>query len=177
MSDDEEYPEFKDLEAWPGYRVGRDGSVWSSKKNDEWRKMTLSTNMSGHIIVGLTKDKKIFRLNVGVLVITAFRGVAYHKNDYVCLHSNGLLEDCTIDNLMWGSLFDAQEIREEHSLDRKTLKKSARKLTADDILDIRLRYGRERQSYFYIGRQYGITAKQVVKILKENRFIRLPEET
>lgn len=77
--------EYRDILDFPGYRVGNDGSVWSSRKrmsdghrvwwilSNEWARLKPQPRQ-GYLRVGLYRDGKIHLRNVSHLVLEAFVG-------------------------------------------------------------------------------------------------------
>jgi hypothetical protein len=94
---------YMEIDGFPDYRVGDDGSVWSKRIHDEWTRLNPTAEDSGHLYVSLTADasegaKKRF---VHHLVLEAF--VSKRPDGLECLHRNGIPSDNSKSNLRWGT--------------------------------------------------------------------------
>ena len=129
---------FKDIDGFPGYCVGDDGSVWS-RKCGRWRKLTPARSKSreGYLFVGLRKEGKTHHRSIHALVLTAFVGPAPPGME--CCHGPGGMLDNRLSNLRWGT-------REENARDKFVAGTVARgerhgraKLSAAQVATIRER--------------------------------------
>lgn len=102
--------EYRNIEGFPGYCVGNDGSVWSCWKqimlgwrygsewlmSDEWRQLKPSPKKRGHLCIGLAVGKQFM---VHRLVLAAFVGRC-PKGMQGC-HYDGNPANNHISNLRW----------------------------------------------------------------------------
>lgn len=72
---------YRDIDGFPGYRVGDDGTVWSCWKRGgfpamtgAWRQLKTKQQKGGYLSVGLKRDGKYHWLLVHRLVLMAFVG-------------------------------------------------------------------------------------------------------
>lgn len=107
---DAEPIEFRTLEAFPGYRFGSDGSVWSCLarsgscayvETESWRKKTLTTSSRGYLIVTLRDSGGIIRrcCIVHRLILEAFVGPCPPGMEGC--HNDGNRSNCALFNLRW----------------------------------------------------------------------------
>lgn len=104
-------PTYNSITAFPGYRVGSDGSVWrlwvtcrsGRKLGSTWRQMKLSPTTKGYLRVNLTPPSggPYTTLAVHRLVLESFVGPCPEGME--CRHLNGIKTDCRLDNLCWGT--------------------------------------------------------------------------
>lgn len=72
--------EYRDVQGWPGYKVGSDGSVWSNHvarclpSGDEWHSLVGSRGKNGYVLVSLHAPGVRRRRYVHHLVLEAFVG-------------------------------------------------------------------------------------------------------
>jgi hypothetical protein len=116
--------EYRDIEGWPGYRVGTDGTVWrlwvncsaGRKLTDRWRQMKVSVHKNrtpgrAYRFVNLTPPEggryKTFRVHR--LVLLAFVGPCPEGME--SRHLDGDPGNNRLDNLAWGT---PEENREDN---------------------------------------------------------------
>src|SRR5262245_55877689 len=116
---EEQSTEFREIEGYPGYRVGSDGSVWRRWVNcskgrvqtNVWRRMKPGKHQKGYIYVNLVPPEggsyKSFRVHR--LVMEAFVGP--RPEGMECRHFNGDKTDCRLANVTWGT---PEENREDN---------------------------------------------------------------
>jgi len=97
--------EYAEVPGFPGYRVRRDGSVWSclvrghAGYHGPWRRRSLSTDARGRAFVNLSRDGRVYRRRVSRLMLLAFIGPCPPGQE--CCHNNGDERDDSLDNLRW----------------------------------------------------------------------------
>ena len=96
---------FKDIDGFPGYCVGDDGSVWSRKGTGckpgiygEWRRLNPHPQSRGHCVVDLGRTNTRF---VHRLVLETFVGPC--PDGMECRHLDGNPLNNQIGNLAWGT--------------------------------------------------------------------------
>lgn len=110
----EEKPEYRDIAGFPGYRVGDDGSVWSSRckgggaGTGQWNKLSPSTDTNGYKFVRLSGKS----FSVHRLVLEAF--VGQRPTGKQCAHDNGIRSDNRLTNLAWKTPKDNASDRLRH---------------------------------------------------------------
>jgi len=99
--------EYRDIEGWPGYRVGSDGSVWSRLdrwKLNRWHRLKATDNARGYLRVGLGSGAQRTAAKVHILVLNAFVGP--RPEGFQTCHWNGIKTDNRVENLRWGTVRD-----------------------------------------------------------------------
>lgn len=103
--------EYRDIEGFPGYRVGSDGSVWSRHpwrkyRSGEWRQLTpVMAGKQPHLKVSLTRNGKVHQRWVARLVLEAFVG-ACPPGMECCHDPDPSPGNNALKNLRWGTRQD-----------------------------------------------------------------------
>lgn len=144
--------EYRDVSGAIGYRVGNDGSVWSSRQRARggcrgnhwvlggpWRLMTPGLNSYGYPVVNIRRNGKPRPVGVHTLVLEAFVGP---KPDGMgCRHLNGDPADNRLENLAWGSQSENVQDMVRHGTVCAGERRSNAKLT--DVIVRRIRQMRK----------------------------------
>ncbi len=97
--------EFRPVKRWPGYAVGTDGSVWSSRphngRDGDWRRLKQMPDKDGYRKVVLCVGKKLKRVSVHTIVLLAFVGP--QPKGLQCRHLDGNHANNVPGNLCWGT--------------------------------------------------------------------------
>jgi hypothetical protein len=134
---------------FPGYRVGTDGSVWSSfykvyrgwERGGPWRRLRATPNSTGRLTVGLTNpDGKLCSRYVHLLVLLVFIGPC--PDGLEACHENGDHLDNRLDNLRYDTHQANMDDRERHKRTAKGLCNGKGKLSDKDREAICLALGR-----------------------------------
>lgn len=112
--------EFRAIEGFPGYAVGDDGSVWSSRIQGDrsnrvgpWKRMKPSVDKEGYLQCGFRRgDGKKWPYKVHRLVLQLFVGPC-PKGLEAC-HDNGINCDNRLENLRWDTHKSNVADRERH---------------------------------------------------------------
>lgn len=123
MAENQPNTRFVNVQDFPGYRVGTDGSVWSRWQlrgagktrrcvlEDVWRHLRTDMNKrTDHLRVSLFRDGKSYKRWIHHLVLVAFEGP--RPSGLECRHINGSPADNHLGNLKWGT-------KKENAADRK----------------------------------------------------------
>lgn len=124
------------LVGFEGYRVGNDGSFWSSRNKSVWKRISGDTNKDGHIRVRV-KNKRFY---LHRLVLLAFKKQPLSKP--LVLHNNGIPNDNRLCNLRFGTQKENSQDAVKHGCFKhiKRLKGERNpnsKLTEKQVLEIR----------------------------------------
>src|SRR5690242_14784609 len=116
--------EYRDIPGFPGYRVGSDGSVWSSWNNSPtnraitstWRQLRPSVQKDrtagrAYWYLNLTRDGGAKTCRVHRLILEAFIGPCPEGME--CRHLDGNPANNCLGNLCWGT--PAENRSEEHT--------------------------------------------------------------
>lgn len=137
---------YVELDEFPGYRVGSDGSVWSQwvhnghqprKRSLNWKQLKPQPDGDGYLGLNLFKDGKPYRRKVHLLVILNFIGP--RPDGMEACHDNGVLSDCMVSNLRWDTKEKNQQDRLKHGTHSRGEKSAKAKLTESQVLEIRQR--------------------------------------
>jgi hypothetical protein len=156
---------FKDAAGFPGYCVGDDGSVWSSRRG-AWFRMKLRPHYkTGHLLVNLAHadatNGKAYRF-VHTMVLDTFVGPCPPGME--CRHLDGCPENNRLANLCWGTPAEnvADQIR--HGTIARGSRNGSAKLGEAQVFRIRRqleagvarkeicrRFGISKTNLYYIG--------------------------
>lgn len=99
--------EYRDIAGFPGYRVGSDGSVWSSRIKG-WRQLRPRNNGARRRLrkgyyqsVMLNRDRKPHNRLIHVLILESFVGPRPCGGE--CRHLDGDPTNNALSNLCWGT--------------------------------------------------------------------------
>lgn len=103
------FVEYRTVPGFPGYRVGDDGTVWTSKvrkgtgweDGGEWRSRATSIAPNGYVRVALSNNGQITHHGVHRLVLGAFCGPC--PEDCEARHLDGNRANNMLSNLAWGT--------------------------------------------------------------------------
>ncbi len=121
--------EYRDIPGYPGYRVGNDGSVWSSLKvfylragdfagmvsqpSDSWKRLKPSyRGQFKYGTVALHRGERQRTERLHSLVLLAFVGP--RPSGYHCRHLDGNPSNNILANLTWGTVTENQRDRARH---------------------------------------------------------------
>jgi hypothetical protein len=90
--------DYRSVPGFADYRVGSDGSIWSSKSGG-WEQMRLSRTPQGNVKANLRRGTKNYVRDVGPLVLEAFVGP--RPEDHEARHRDGNRGNNALTNLFW----------------------------------------------------------------------------
>ncbi len=178
MSDDVSTVEYREIQGFPGYRVGDDGSVWSAWRRhfidngkrggtfsligDSWRLLKLHAETrrkrTPHFSICLKGGGRCRTTFVHTLVLEAFVGPA--PDGMECLHRNGDPQDNRLANLRWGT-------RKENVADQLThgdfavgIRHGNGKYSDELVREIFLAEGKHAD----VAAKFGVTRKYVTQL-------------
>ncbi len=135
--------EYRNIDGFPGYRVGDDGSVWTRKLpygrgrlSGDWKRMKVRHDKDGYLTVNLCVEGKKTLCKVHRLVATAFYGP--RPNDIQACHENGVRDDCCVTNLRWDTQAGNSADMVRHGTRLTGEKNHQSKLTDQDVREVRL---------------------------------------
>lgn len=138
--------EYRIVHGAASYRVGSDGSLWSSlmssgRADNSWKQIRGSKNAKGYLCTTIVCDDGVRRrAYLHRLVLSAFFGNA--SNGMECCHNNGKRDDNRLSNLRWGTTLDNARDRKCHGTERLGESHPSHKLTERDVREIRQRVTR-----------------------------------
>ena len=163
---------YRDVEGYPGYRVGDDGSVWSCRTRqgtigNEWKELTPSVGTHGYVKIALSVCGRRKYVRVHSLVLTAFVGPRPFKYD--ACHNNGIRSDNRLSNLRWDTRKGNHSDREAHGTSPRGEKSPMHKLTEVQVTQIRIRVaagGTQRA----IAREFEVCQSTIYNICKRRTW-------
>jgi hypothetical protein len=103
---------YKEVEGWPDYRVGDDGSAWSRKgprgRPAEWHTLKGHQDEDGYFILCMTQTRSIDGRRISLskpiahLILEAFVGPRPHRG-MAARHRDGDQSNLSLSNLFWGT--------------------------------------------------------------------------
>ncbi len=178
MPDIEDAVEYRDIEGFPGYRVGNDGSVWSRWRKvglgrgpgtkqvlgDSWKRLNPDITPFGYPRVTLYCDKRPTGRVVHQIVLEAFVGPRPHG--MMCRHfPDRDPANNRIGNLQWGTAKQNQQDRIAHGTNLPGEQNPRAKLTTDAVLAIRAEYAAGGTTFKRLGLKYGVSDQKVYQIV------------
>lgn len=166
--------EYRELDEWPGYRVGADGSIWSQKDHGgnltgEWRRLTARPLKSAYLYVHLRRGALSKTVMVHKLVLTAFVGPCPEGME--CCHfpdrdpANNRLE-----NLRWDTTKENSADRELHGNTARGERSGRAILMEPDVIAIRAAVAAGTPQAA-LGRLYGVSRHVIYQLVKRNTWV------
>jgi hypothetical protein len=168
--------EYRDVVGFPGYRVGDDGSVWTSWHNvgrgsgggkgarneigGPWRKM--KTDLlpgSIRVLVSMTRGDKVYKRKVHQLVLEAFVGP--RPAGMEGCHEDGNPGNNAKGNLRWGTHQSNQQDMVRHGRTRKGERNPQAKLNPEKVCKIREESAAGVRSHVQIAKDHGVCRQTV----------------
>ncbi|MCC6419530.1 MAG: HNH endonuclease [Gemmataceae bacterium] len=151
--------EYRDIQEFPGYRVGSDGSVWTLRykgvRRNGWRQLGLSQRKrQGYITACFRQGGKNHIRYVHRLVLEAFIGPC--PDGMESRHMNGNPHDNRLENLCWGTRQQNIEDKCRHGTILRGSDVPLAKLQERDI-PIIVRLYQDGISGAIIGRAFGVS--------------------
>lgn len=159
--------EYRPIEGFPGYRIGRDGSVWSQKKGP-WKKLLTHKSNFGHIFVSLRNQhgecKSPF---VHRLLLEAFVGPCPAGME--CCHGDGNPSNNALSNLRWDTKKNNMADRESHGRTQKGQGVNTCKLTPEQASEA-IELIKAGETLADIGRKFGVSYLAIRQIKDGNNW-------
>lgn len=161
--------EYRNIPGYPGYRVGSDGTVWTSKSRTgrggpiPWRQLRFKIDKHGRPLVSLCHKAKARCFHIGVLVLTSF--VSPRPEGMECCHfPDRDTGNNRLDNLRWDTRSGNMQDALRHGTLRIGSRSNLAKLTEEEVVSIRM-LGAQRVPRRAIAEQFGICKRHVFTIL------------
>lgn len=172
---------YADIAEFPGYRVGTDGSVWSSRvkgrssrlSSGAWKRLAATPNKKGYPSVNLTPPGgryKTFRVHS--LVLRTFIGLC--PSGMEACHKNGVKTDNNLDNLYWG--LPERNRDDNHRLGVYACGEdhTQAKLSVDQVAEIRTRYAAGGVFQRELAEEFGVTTSNINAIVRGRSWVTPP---
>ena len=196
MSTDDSTPsvQYLPITGFPHYRVGDDGSVWTTRRRkggrpqDQgtvtavWRRVQPSPHGDGGLYraVNLTRvredgtfERQVLKA-IHALVLTAFRGP--RPSGMETCHENGLPHDNRLSNLRWDTHHANIADRDRHGRTVKGSRVHSAKLREKDVVDIKQRLANGEHPRV-IAARYRIDRTTVMAIRSNHTWKHVPSQT
>ncbi len=163
---------YKDIDGFPGYRIGSDGSVWSCRwswghgvkiRPDHWRKLRPGLAGAGYRFVNLHGDAGKRTRYIHRLLLEAFVGPCPPGHEGC--HNNGDRTDNRLVNLRWATHRENIADREAHGGNPKGTRNGQAKLDEAQVQAIR-EMRAEGQEYKAISAKFGVSTSAIGFIVK-----------
>ena len=141
-----EQVEYRDIENFPGYRVGNDGSVWSrwrrvsnqTIQGNTWKRLSPSPDSRGRLQVLLCKGGRPYTRKVHRLVLEAFIGPCPEGME-ACHDPDRTITNNHLHNLRWDTHKGNCADKKRHGTSQHGERHGMAKLCEKDVLDVRRR--------------------------------------
>ena len=169
--------EYLEIEGYPNYRVGSDGSVWTLKTQngkglrDEWKRLSLTKNNFGYVHVCLCHQNIAKSFTVHGLVIRAFHGP--NPGEMVCRHLDGNPSNNRPENLAWGTHKDNEDDKRRHGRTVCGERVHGSKLNKNTVLALRKMYS-DGFTLDEIANKYGVLMSTVHRAVTGKTWKHIP---
>jgi HNH endonuclease len=174
---------YRDVEGFPGYRVGDDGTVWSCRRmvglgygggwkvilEDVWKRLKACPDTYGYPQVNLGPGRN--QRPVHQLVLEAFVGPCPPGME--CRHGDGDRANNRLSNLSWATHAVNMGDRRKHLTGPRGEAHKSAKLTAEEVLNIRARHA-TGVSINELKRQHGVSRMTITGIVRRKTWSHLP---
>jgi hypothetical protein len=151
---------------FPDYQVRSDGTIYSVKFGKKIR--LRESVVQGYSQVCLyRKGEKCLR-KVHRIVLEAFFGPNPEGSE--CCHKNGIRTDNRLANLRWDSRKENMRDQYTHNTRIRGVSHPLRKLTLEEVLDIRKRYSSKSASQTQLSREYGVIQAHISRIIRRKAW-------
>lgn len=175
MSEQHSTVAYREIEGFPGYRVGNDGSVWSCLSHKgvntangdhwypsgEWRLMkTVLESGHGYRQIWISRNGRRFRRKVHHLVLESFVGPCPEGME--CRHLDGVRDNNALTNLKWGTKPQNYNDRRSHGTENDGEKNGRARLTEAQVAEIR---SRSHENQHNLAAEFGVAPPTINHIL------------
>ena len=171
MSQDNSTVEYRDIQGFPGYRIGNDGSVlscWNFRNGmrSTW-KLRKSSFADGYEQVQMRVGGKAVTRKVARLVLKAFVGPC--PQGMQCCHNDGNRANNHVTNLRWDTVESNMRDRDRHGKTAKGERSGSARLSESQVLSIR-----EQASHgtrlCVLARDFGVSEPHVSRIVSGEKW-------
>jgi len=152
---------------WPGYRVSNTGILQSCRNHggrltNNWRVKKPSMSRDGYKMIGLHNKRKILFTSIHSLVLSAFIGP--RPIGLQACHNNSNKKDNTLLNLRWDTPKANIADRDKNGPTSQGERNGRAKIKSASVRHVR-RLRREGMSFMKIAMRFGISKRQVMRIV------------
>lgn len=186
MAENDSTVEYRDVQGFPGYRVGSDGSVWSEfqktvgrkfGRSGNWRMLKPKPSRGGYLRVQLYRDGKSVYRCIHHLVLEAFVGPRPDGME-ACHDPDPTPANNALANLRWDTRSNNNADKIKHGTHQAGEKNPAHRLTNELVYAIRAQEG--LLSSHKTAARFAVPQATVWRIWKRSRnggWATLPEQT
>ena len=161
--------EWADLPDFPGYRISKCGRVQScrnshGKLTSIWRDRVLKRERNGYLRVNVSISGSVRHILVHRAVLMAFQGPPPLGHE--ASHLNGVRHDNRLENLSWKTHRENELDKMDHGTHQRGEGHSRLKLTEKDVLRIRSICGKDGNTQYSLGREYGVDHTMISAIMR-----------
>lgn len=155
--------QYREIHGFPKYRVGNDGSVWSSFRGP-WRRLSFSQTPTGYrqVQLGFRNHRYVHRL-----VLEAFVGPC--PDGLECRHLDGNKANNRASNLCWGTRRENCDDKMKHRVMPSGEKHWNNVLTRPIVRAIR-KDRRRGKGLYDLARELGISYRSVRRVKERNSW-------
>ncbi len=154
---------YRDLPGFHGYKIGKDGSAWSVRKNGKLTRLFGYKTSLGYRQLKLTDDSGVAHpIFLHTAVLMAFSGPRPDGN--VCRHLDGNPGNNRLDNLAYGTQKENLEDCLRHGTIAHGEKCGLSKLDDSQIESIRKMRFVDKDSFSVIARRFSVCQKTIANI-------------
>lgn len=167
---------FKAIPGFPGYRVGDDGSVWTSRSSTAkrlkcWMPLSYHVDRGGYICVGLTRDGKTYARKVHSLVLLAFVGP--RPRGMWCRHKDSDPSNAALSNLSYATPKENHADKIAMGTSRKGERHHNSKLCDADVVRV-LELRKAGMSQAKIAAKFGVSQPVISDICLGRSWTHIP---
>lgn len=175
--------EYRDIEGFPGYRVGDDGSVWSCLKimglgywggsrrviGDTWKRIKdCQSGYAGYRKVHLYRDGRAHQITVHLLVLTAFSGPC--PDGMEACHDDGNPSNNRLGNLRWDTRSNNHADKIRHGTHDRGEANTRAKLTDAQVVELRREYALGEVTQKELAGRHNMTRQAISDVLSGRRY-------
>lgn len=156
--------EYRPVVGFPGYEIGSDGSMYSTRVGGKRKPLKLTIGLVGYRMANLRRDGKTFAVYVHHLVLVAFVGPK--PDGCEALHNDGCRTNNKRENLRWGTRSENVQDALRHGTMLVGEMCPSAKITESDVREIRA----SSETNVALAIKYGIKDAQVSRIRSKQRW-------
>jgi hypothetical protein len=168
---------YREVVGFPGYRVGDDGSVWSSRTPgnehvvSDWRRKATGLR-NGYPTVQLCRRGGASTRTVHRVVLEAF--VGFRPPGYECRHLDGDRTNNRLENICWGTPQENEADKVRHGRRFGVANPTWAKLSPEKVVNIRRRFASGDATARELGREFGVTHEAIYLLIRRKTWANVP---
>ncbi len=168
--------EYREVDGFPMYRVGTDGSVWTKwlirsrwrDSGDSWVQCRFQQQEGRYIYIYLYgEDGRVRREGVHVLVLEVFSGS--RPNGMQACHNDGNRQNNALSNLRWDTIVSNHDDKRRHGTMCRGQLHYKSLLTEESVREIR-RLASQGEGVCEIARRFGVRHSCISKIVSRKSW-------